>query len=160
MLRLAGPALKSVLVVKLGAQAEYALACAESGKGGLLVDRRRTQTPSCGELLAIAFALGGVRIVAPLAVERWGVIAFALILVAMVAASFALATTEWVRRKVQDMWLLLMVLFALITSEMAQALGVPFWRSWLIGALIVLAVWLVVSRGLPWWQSRRRSSHQ
>ena len=123
-------------------------------------DRTRIQTPSCGGVLAIGFAFGGLRILAPLAVERWGVIAFVLILVAMVAASFGLATTEWVRRKVQDMWLLLMVLFALITSEMAQALGVPFWRSWLIGALIVLAVSLGIARGLPWWESRRRSSHQ
>ncbi len=146
-----------VLLIKLGAQVEYAMACADSDKGGQLVDRTRTQTPSCGELLAIAFAIGGLRILAPLAVERWGAIAFVLILVAMVAASFGLATTEWVRRKVQDMWLLLMVLFALITSEMVQVLGVPFWRSWLIGALIVLAVWLVVSRGLPWWDSRRSS---
>ncbi len=108
-------------------------------------------------MLAIALAIGGLRILAPLAVERWGVIAFVLILAAMVAAAFGLAATEWVRRKVQDMWLLLMVLFALITSEMVQVLGVSFWRSWLIGALIVLAVWLVVSRGLPWWDSRRSS---
>ena len=111
-------------------------------------------------MLAIAFALGGVRIVAPLAVERWGVIAFALILAAMVAASFGMAMTEWVRRKVQDMWLLLMVLFALITSEMVQVLGVPFWRSWLIGALIVLAVSLGIARGLPWWQSRRGDGYR
>jgi len=132
----------------------------DSSKGTQMDDRTRMQTLSWGELLAIAFAFGGLRILAPLAVERWGVIAFVLILVAMVAASFGLAATEWVRRKVQDMWLLLMVLFALITSEMVQVLGVPFWRSWLIGALIVLAVWLVVSRGLPWWQSRRDDSRR
>ncbi len=125
-----------------------------------MVERTRTQAPSCGELLAIVLGFGGLRILASLAVERWGSIAFGLILVAMVAASFGLAATEWGRRKVQDTWLLLTVLFALITSEMVQALGVPFWRSWLIGALIVLAVWLVVSRGLPWWESRRRSSRQ
>ena len=83
-----------------------------------------------------------------------------LILAAMVATSFGLATTERVRRKVQDMWLLLMVLFALIASEMVQVVGVSFWRSWLIGALIVLAVWLVISRGLPWWQSRRGDSRR
>ena len=111
-------------------------------------------------MLALAFAFGGLRIVAPLAVERWGVIAFALILVAMVMASFGMAMTEWIRRRAQDMWLLLMVLFALITSEMVQVLGVSFWRSWLIGAVIVLAVWLVVSRGLPWWQSRRGDSRR
>ena len=136
------------------------MARADSSKGAQIDDRTRMQTLNWGGLLAIAFALGGVRIVAPLAVERWGVIAFALILVAMVMASFGMAMTEWVRRRVQDMWLLLMVLFALITSEMAQALGVSFWRSWLLGALIVLAVWLVVSRGLPWWQSRRGDSRR
>ena len=133
---------------------------ADSSKGTQMDYRTRMQTLSWGELLAIAFAFGGLRILAPLAVERWGVIAFVLILVAMVAASFGLAATEWVRRKVQDLWLLLMVLFAVITSEMVHVLGVPFWRSWLIGALIVLAVWLVVSRGLPWWQSRRGDSRR
>ena len=110
--------------------------------------------------LGFALGFGILSGFAMIAVDWWGVIAFVLILVAMVAASFGMATTEWVRRKVQDMWLLLMVLFALITSEMAQALGVPFWRSWLIGALIVLAVWLAVSRGLPWWQSRRGDGHR
>ena len=136
------------------------MARADSSKGAQIDDRTRMQTLNWGELLAIALAIGGLRILAPLAVERWGVTAFALILVAMVAASFGLAATEWVRRRVQDMWLLLMVLFALITSEMVQVLGVSFCRSWLIGALIVLAVSLVVSRGLPWWDSRRKSSRQ
>lgn len=31
--------------------------------------------------------------------------------------------------------------FALTTSEMVEALGVPFWGSWLLVTLIVLAVW-------------------
>ena len=123
-------------------------------------DRTRALTPSCGAMVAFGVGVVVLSALASLAVGRWGVIAFVLILVAMVAASFGLAATKWVRRKVQDMWLLLMVLFALITSEMAQALGVSFWRSWLLGALIVLAVWLVVSRGLPWWDSRRGDSRR
>ena len=73
---------------------------ADSSKGTQMDYRTRMQTLSWGELLAIAFAFGGLRILAPRAVERWGVIAFVLILVAMVAASFGLAATEWVRRKV------------------------------------------------------------
>jgi ABC-type multidrug transport system permease subunit len=94
-------------------------------------------------------------VLSSLAVERWGMIAFVLILVAMVVASFGLATTEWLRRRAENTWLLLAILFAFVTSSMLQALGVSVWGTLLIGNFIVLAVWLVTSRGLPRWQSRR-----
>ena len=123
-------------------------------------DRQRTQTLSCGELLTICLAFAVLSLLASLAVERWGMIAFVLILVAMVVASFGLATTEWLRRRAENTWLLLAILFALVTSRLLQVLGVSFWGSLLIGNFIVLAVWLVTSRGLPRWQSRRGDSRR
>ncbi len=123
-------------------------------------DRQRTQTLSCGELLTICLMVATLTVLSSLAVERWGMIAFVLILVAMVVASFGLATTEWLRRRAENTWLLLAILFAFVTSSMLQALGVSVWGTLLIGNFIVLAVWLVTSRGLPRWQSRRGGSRR
>jgi hypothetical protein len=99
-------------------------------------------------------------VLSSLAVERWGAIAFVLILAAMVAALIGLVATGWLRRKGERTWMLLVLAVAITTSEMVQALGMSLWVSLLIGNFIVLAVWLVTSRGLPWWQSRRGDSRR
>ena len=58
----------------------------------------RAQTPNCGEVLPIALVITGLTISSSLAVERWGMIAFMLILAAMVATVFGLVATGWMRR--------------------------------------------------------------
>lgn len=123
-------------------------------------DLKRAQTPSCGVVFVLGMGfsiLGGFW---SLAIERWEVIAFALVLAVMVAAAFGLVATGWLRRKGEGTWWTLTILFALTTSEMVRMLGVPWWGSLLTTVVIVLGVWLVVVRGLPWWQSRRGDSHR
>jgi hypothetical protein len=88
------------------------------------------------------------------------VLAFVLILAAMVAAVFGLAAMGWMRRKGQDMWWVFVGMLGIITSSMIKTLGVPSWRSALLGIIVVLAVSLVISRGLAWWYSRRGDSHR
>ena len=124
-----------------------------------MVDRKRTQGLSWREAIALALAITGVTLLSSLAVERWGLIAFALILAALVVTSFGLVATGWVRRKLEDAGAAIGVLIALPTTQMMDELGMTPWGSWLLGILIVLAAWLGVSRGLPWWQSRQGDSH-
>ena len=47
------------------------------------------------------------------------------------------------------------VVLGITTSDMVNALGVPFWGSWLACIVVALAMSLVISHGLPWRQSRR-----
>ena len=127
-----------------------------------MADRTRTQGLGCGAVVAFGVGVVVLSELASLAVGRWGVIAFALILAAMVAAVFGLVAKGWMRRKGEDTsWMLLAVL-GITTSNMIEALGVgvPFW-GWSLGGIVVaLAVWLLISHGVPWWQSRRGDSHQ
>ena len=122
-------------------------------------DRKRAPTLGWGEAIGLAFAITGVTILSSLAVGRWGLNAFALILAALVAMSFGLVATGWARRKVEDAGAAIGVTIALPTTQMADELGMLPLGSWLLGILIVLVAWLGVSRGLPWWQSRRGDSH-
>ena len=123
-------------------------------------DRNRQPLSSCGEVIAYGLLAGTSMVLSSLAVERWGVIAFALILVVMVVAAFGLVAMGWVRRGREGRWLLLVLLFAITTSEMVQALSMPLWGSWLLAMLIVLAGWLVGSREFPWWESMRGDSRR
>ena len=120
--------------------------CADSGKGVRMADRARTQTLSCAVVVALALGFTVLSRLASLAVERWGAIAFVLILVAMVAAAFGLVATGWVRRKGEGMWMVLVLMSAITVSNLAWTLGVPWLASGLIGTFITIAGLLVFLR--------------
>ncbi len=86
-------------------------------------DRKQAQTPSCAVVIALALAFAALTRLSSLAVERWGAIAFVLILAALMAASFGLVSAGWARRKGEGTSMLLVLMIAITASEMAQALG-------------------------------------
>jgi hypothetical protein len=74
------------------------------------------------------------------------VLAFVLILAAMVAAVFGLAAMGWMRRKGEGMWMPLVSVSAVATGKMVQALGVPWWGALVIVTFVTIAGWLVFFR--------------
>ncbi|MDP9351791.1 MAG: hypothetical protein M3P51_09675 [Chloroflexota bacterium] len=122
-------------------------------------NRKRTRRPSCGVAIGLSLAFGFLTTLAVVAVEWWGVIAFVLILAAILAASFGLLVASRSHLEAERLVAVPPFLIVLPTSVMSQELGMSFW-----GALFALpasvGLWLFGSRLLPWWESRRGDSHR
>ncbi len=123
-------------------------------------NRKRTRRPSCGVTIGFSLAFGFLTTLAVLAVERWGVIAFALILAAILAASFGLLVASRSYPEAESVIAVLPFLIVLPTSAMSQELGMPFWGWALIALPASVGLWLFGSRLLPWRESRRGDSHR
>ena len=123
-------------------------------------DHNRKRASSRGVVYAFSLMGSALAALSSLAVRRWGAIAFALIVAVMVMVASGLVATGRMRRMGESMWMLPVLWSAITVSLMARVLGVPLWGSLLINTFIVIAGWLIFSRGLPWWESQRGDSRR
>ncbi len=120
------------------------------------------RTPSWESFIFVSLPLGFFCTLCFLAAERWGIIAFPVILIPVLILSLGSLRMGWFGAYTGYVRSILPHWIGILAAVMASAADLPYWQELPIGLVVGFAAgfaaWLVANRLLPRWESQRNNT--
>ncbi len=120
------------------------------------------RTPSCESFIFVSFPLGLFCALCFLAVERWDMIVFPVILIPVLILSLGSLWMGWFSAYTEYVRGILPTWIGILTGSMAAAPELRFWQDMLIalpaGFAAGSSAWFVANRLLPRWEQQHNNT--